>query len=449
MIIFIPMCQPHGLVIHKYLRSFLDSKKNAEINGLKGMVKDLEAKLLSEIGKFSSLSDQRESTELEKETLKLEIESIQKKLADTQAELSTESMLVEKLKSKTTDPEVWDAMKASLSDKDTLISEMQENESFLTVKMAELNKEIKSYSKQLEVEKGINNNHKIEIKNLNQSLAAAKEHVSKLVTLNDELKQLNLSKRFGNVHGSNNTTRAEHEQADRKNRNQSLGEAIQNNQICIREVNQPGSCHPRSDKGCSFSHDIPNDLDNASRNSLMLLWSEKHNKCAFEFTKKGSCREKENCTQCVLHKKQISARTAAAVKPKYCFSEMKQKGSCQWKDGCRFNHEIPERLREDHEAQTEFVQEKEEKAGKCVNEYRKEGSCHKGRECCRFSHDISPADRANTEMQMQMKLKYENIVNPKKKNSLTQVNNGTLTMDAAKQLFNQFLIQVGINMPEP
>ena len=110
---------------------------------------------------------------------------------------------------------------------------------------------------------------------------------------------------------------------------------------------------------------------------------------------------------------------------------------------------FPERLREDHKAQTEFVQEKEEKAGKCVNEYRKEGSCHKGRECCRFSHDISPADRANTEMQMQMKLKYENIVNPKKKSSLTQVNNGTLTMDAAKQLFNQFLIQVGINMPEP
>ena len=173
----------------------------------------------------------------------------------------------------------------------------------------------------------------------------------------------------------------------------------------------------------------------------MLLWSEQHKKCAFEFTKKGTCKEKDHCAHCAQESQQIRSRNRS--RPRYCFSELREKDSCRWKENCRFNHEIPEELRADQTAQTEHLNEKEIKAGKCVNEYREAKSCKKGKEACRFSHDISAADRANPEMQKQMKEKYENIINPESRKKIHTGNPVTSfkTIAAAKQLFDQFLSQ--------
>ena len=78
-----------------------------------------------------------------------------------------------------------------------------------------------------------------------------------------------------------------------------------------------------------------------------------------------------------------------------------------------------------------------------MNEYREAKSCKKGKEACRFSHDISAADRANPEMQKQMKEKYENIINPESRKKIHTGNPVTSfkTIAAAKQLFDQFLAQ--------
>ena len=87
--------------------------------------------------------------------------------------------------------------------------------------------------------------------------------------------------------------------------------------------------------------------------------------------------------------------------------------------------------------------EKEKKRGKCINEYREEGSCRKGKDRCRFSHDISPAERADPETQLKMKLRYENMLNPAKKNkSVIPTEGGGLTMDSIQKMFNQFLTQL-------
>ena len=99
----------------------------------------------------------------------------------------------------------------------------------------------------------------------------------------------------------------------------------------------------------------------------MSLWSEKHKKCAFEFVKRGSCKDKENCPQCVSKQQRREAQSTVG-QPRYCFSELSQKDSCRWRDQCRFDHNIPEELRQDKATKEAYMAEKEKKRGKCVNE---------------------------------------------------------------------------------
>ena len=359
-------------------------KKNNEINGLKGMVTKLEAKNASDYEKNNSLQAELESTKLGKETHRLEVESLQKKLADAWAELSSSNMLVDKLKSEATEPEVWDAMKNNLKDKDILISEMKENENFLNGTVIDLKKEIESYTKQLQVEKGIGRNQLTEITELKQALAVSSEHSKNLLVLNNELKQQKFSKRLSHSNCEIETPKPKEkidQDQDMNNPSQmttihELREAVHNNKVCIREINEHSSCRPRSAKGCPFSHQIPEELDNGTRNSLMIVWSEKHKKCAYEFVKRGSCKDPENCTHCIHKKERIEAKSITNNQPKYCFSELRLEGSCQrGKDSCRFEHDIPEDLRKDKAAQTAYIHQKEDKRAKCVNEYRSEGSC--------------------------------------------------------------------------
>ena len=422
----------------------LITKKTEEIIGLKTMVKSLESELIDNTEKCNLLQNELESVELERKSLKLEIASSQKHLVDTQAELSTTSMLVDKLRCEITEPEVWTAMKGSLDEKDMLISELRENENFLTEKISDLEKEIKTNSKLLETEKGITQSQAIQIKNINQSLTAAKEQSKRLITLNEEVKQAKFSRKKSEpTSGDEGNSSHVNDKKPVENiiwQKDDLRRAVEHNKICIREVNQHGSCNPRSSRGCSFSHSIPEDLDNATRNSLMLLWSETHRKCAFEFTLKGSCKEKETCPQCLYKKQQMEDRSVNSDRPKYCYSELNEQGSCRWKEKCRFSHDIPLELRQDEVAQTEYLREKGRKVGKCVNEYRKKDSCRKGL-LCRFSHDISDEDRSNQELQAHMDLKYQNIIYPNKKNDNTSSTTG-LTIDEVQKLFTQFITQL-------
>ena len=426
----------------------LSLKKADEINGLKGMVRNLEAKVATDNEKINALQSELETFYIDKETFELEVASLQKKLVNTEAELCSANLLAEKLKSEATEPDVWNALKANLDSKDVLISELKESEIFLTEQISQLNREVQNLSKQVEVEKGVGRNQATEIKSISQLLAASKEQARKLITLNNELREQKLSMRTTSEackEVNNVSIGGKDEDVEVRlqiGTNQGLHEAVRNNKLCIREINQHNSCRPRSAKGCPFSHEVPADVDNATRNSLMLLWSEKHRKCAYEFVLKGSCKDKENCAQCVSNKQKIESRSRSN-QPKYCFSEIKQENSCPWgKDDCHFDHDIPDDLRNDQAAQRSYLQEKEVRRGKCVNEYRKEGSCRKGQDLCRFSHNISEEERADPVMQAQMKLKYDKMVNPDQKSSYLAPVNGMLTVGDMQKMFNQFLAQM-------
>ena len=54
-------------------------------------------------------------------------------------------------------------------------------------------------------------------------------------------------------------------------------------------------------------------------------------------------------------------------------------GSCQCGDGeCQFSHNITDDQRKDEQLVKGYLEEKEEKASKCLNEFREEDSCRKG-----------------------------------------------------------------------
>ena len=175
----------------------------------------------------------------------------------------------------------------------------------------------------------------------------------------------------------------------------------------------------------------------------MLLWSEKHQKCAYDFIKRGSCKDQENCTQCLIKKQKIESKsTINDQQPRYCFSELQHAGSCpRGNDNCRFEHTIPEELRNDKAAQAAYIQQREEKRPKCVNEYRKQDSCKKGK-TCRFSHKISPEERADPQTQELMRHKYENVRNRGTKKTIPATVNEPLTLETVQKMFNQFLTQL-------
>ena len=223
---------------------------------------------------------------------------------------------------------------------------------------------------------------------------------------------------------------------ERKMIEKDLHEAVRNNKICIREISQSKLCQPKPPKACPFSHDVPHDLDNRTRDTLMLLWSEQHDKCAFEFTKKGSCKDKESCKHC--SNRNNIASSPKSRNPKYCYNELKQKNSCG-RTACKFEHNIPEQLQQNNEAKINYIEE-ERKKSKCINEYRKAGSCRKQGDC-RFSHDISQEDRQNPALQKQMKEKYEKITNFKKESSRDTVTGNSLNTNTI-QLIQQLLSQL-------
>ena len=73
---------------------------------------------------------------------------------------------------------------------------------------------------------------------------------------------------------------------------------------------------------------------------------------------------------------------------------------------CRFSHKISQEHRDNEDYMTRLRNEKDEKASKCINEFRKVGSCD-NRNNCPFSHKITDADRNDSAMKARMKEKID------------------------------------------
>ena len=172
------------------------------------------------------------------------------------------------------------------------------------------------------------------------------------------------------------------------------------NPPCIFELR--GVCD-RKDR-CKFRHNLSPSLlaDAAAVSKILLETSVSIGKCAFEMTERGSCPGKPTCN--VPHENPESRR-------RICFRELVKEGSCPWgKTKCRFSHQISKEEREDQGFIGLKRQEKDEKASKCINEFRQKGSC-RGKGDCPFSHNITDHDRMDNSIQKRMEEKHTAIKN--------------------------------------
>ena len=96
-----------------------------------------------------------------------------------------------------------------------------------------------------------------------------------------------------------------------------------------------------------------------------------------------------------------------------CYDELLDKGSCRHGNNCRFDHNFPEKLREDNYLM-EKVSKQRRETTKCVNEYRRKDSCQKGTRC-RFNHNITDDERKDPALQKFMEKKREMIYQQSKK----------------------------------
>ena len=84
-----------------------------------------------------------------------------------------------------------------------------------------------------------------------------------------------------------------------------------------------------------------------------------------------------------------------------------EKGSCQrGEKRCRFSHKITDEQRNNDVFVENHIKEKDEKASKCLNEFRARNSCRNGNKCP-FSHKISDDDRDNNDMRRKMEERCE------------------------------------------
>ena len=187
-------------------------------------------------------------------------------------------------------------------------------------------------------------------------------------------------------------------------------------------VRKAGSCLRKSK--CKFDHDFSPDLrlDAAAATEVFVKTSLRLGKCAFEMSEKGSCPGEPTCK--VEHCKPIppgEESTHRSSETRVCFRELVKKDSCQWGEAkCRFSHHISTSQREDTKFIQEKIQEKNEKASKCIYEFRFEGAC-KNKDLCPFSHAITDQDREDNTIKKSIQEKLS-IMKNKNKNVLPKIN---------------------------
>ena len=103
-----------------------------------------------------------------------------------------------------------------------------------------------------------------------------------------------------------------------------------------------------------------------------------------------------------------------------------QEGSCRRGERCIFSHKITREQREDISFVETIQKEKDEKASKCLNEYREKGSCRNGVKCP-FSHRISEEDKKNKELQKKMTKTRNTVVGNNGDNESSKTNGGRMT----------------------
>ena len=186
------------------------------------------------------------------------------------------------------------------------------------------------------------------------------------------------------------------------------------------ELLKPGSCKRGKEK-CKFSHELNQYvMEEHNIHKIAQGISLKTKRCVYEMVEKGSCPNTDTCT---FHKPaEKSGKPTSATRINVCHRELIEPGSCKrGSDMCRYSHDIPDQLREDAEYIRKIRCEMMTN-DICINEYHKVNSCRK-KDQCTFRHGIEPREREDPDIKRKMKEKLEKITKPKEK---TTKNNNSI-----------------------
>jgi Fe2+ transport system protein B len=125
---------------------------------------------------------------------------------------------------------------------------------------------------------------------------------------------------------------------------------------------------------------------------------------------KGSCPTKDTCPFHVpITPKPMKSSSGQR---RVCYKEVLETGSCEkGAERCRFSHDIPTQVRQDM-GYVQQVRATMQTNSICINEYHKVNSCRKKNHCS-HRHTIQTHERENPEIQRKMAEKWEKITKPK------------------------------------
>ena len=291
---------------------------------------------------------------------------------------------------------------------------MEEHSEELTKKMKDLEVKINAASK--EIEAANTKEKKAQLKSAESikekdafsvKFNAAKQEISQLMALNNQLKLANeeLSKKTTSTR-QYKTAPAENEGCNPQETYPGCREKDEEDEIirkakniCYRELKQKNGCS-RGSEACRYSHNITQEI-----------WEKR-----------------DKILSSIGHLN-------------FCVNEYKNPGSCFKGDKCGFNHKINEEQRRNPRimSQMERVAEKlkrgkfaeEQRADHyncCIHEYKEKGNCT-WKEKCHYSHDISDEQRTDKSFKEKMKNKMDEIEKNKTTSKIqTKKNDGNISV---------------------
>ena len=425
--------------------------KSKEFNALKNQLTTMEDTVLTKEKELRAAHDDAANNQSMNESLSIENAKLKNILSETEKKNEDLLETVDKLKQAVPEPCVMEQLLEKNKEKDKEIEDLKENIDFTEKSLGEqltekikakeqealhLQETLETAKKSLEDSKAL---LKTETSKTRQAQGLLKKEQERRIFFQEESSSLSLklaeaNAQLGRKRLLMNTSA---DRSGEKCANESDGSVNMNDEKnsgtkeaggfesrtverspCIFELKKAGSCL-RKDK-CKFDHKL-SQTNSEEVSKILVETSSRIGRCAFEMTERGSCPGQPTCT--FSHEKPIKTVHGTENQPertRVCFRELVEEGSCQWGDAkCRFSHKISAEQRAD----TNYVQarrkEKDEKASKCIHEFRSVGGC-RNKERCSFSHGITEEDRNDAALKENINEKLSVIRNKQEKKKQVQ-----------------------------
>ena len=386
----------------------LDTKCK-EYKALKAQLTCVEETVMAREKEIKAAQCDHSEAEGRIESLRIENDSLRVVLKEVEGKNHELLEVVEKSKSETLDLSAMEQLLEKSKEKDQEITQLKETVQFIELSEAEAKsnwtlelKKVKQLQNLLDDEKERRLMYQEKSSSLSIEIAEWKTKLER----NRSLLNITTNQAGNPEQGNVGSSRSGSE--DAKNETESISQNTEKFP-CIFELQ--GLC--RRGLKCNYDHDISSEIksDSSAVSNILLETSKRIGKCAFELTAKGSCPGKSACEFSHLTSRPRVEGSKEGKDKRICFKELMKEGSCKWGDlKCRFSHQITKAQREDANYIQIKQKEKDERASRCIYEFQSKGGCRNGGECP-FSHDITDSDRDDDAIKKEIKEKISLMKN--------------------------------------